>query len=140
MKEKGIDLSGRQPKGLNDLPPVEMDYLVTMGCEETCPAVLAKKMIEWKIPDPKGKSIEVFREVRDLIEDKVRSLLQEVDRDWRAMTIRKRMDSWPFVPFCCYSSFSPHLQPSPNRSFPSVSVPNIIPASCINSISPLWTI
>ena len=42
MKEKGIDLSSKKPKGLNDLPPVEMDYLVTMGCEETCPAVLAK--------------------------------------------------------------------------------------------------
>ena len=34
MKEKGIDLSARWPKGLNDLPPVEMDYLITMGCEE----------------------------------------------------------------------------------------------------------
>ena len=27
MKEKGIDLSSKKPKGLNDLPPVEMDYL-----------------------------------------------------------------------------------------------------------------
>jgi protein-tyrosine-phosphatase len=78
MKEKGIDLSGKQPKGLNDLPPVEMDYLVTMGCEETCPAVLAKKIIEWEIPDPKGKPIDVFQEVRDLIEDKVRHLLKEI--------------------------------------------------------------
>ena len=31
MKEKGIDLSSRLTKGLNDLPRVEMDYLVTMG-------------------------------------------------------------------------------------------------------------
>ena len=79
MKEKGIDLSGKRPKGINDLPLVEMDYLITMGCEETCPAIPAKKIIEWEIPDPKGKSIEVFREVRDLIEDKVRSLLKEID-------------------------------------------------------------
>ena len=79
MKEKGIDLSARRPKGLNDLPPIEMDYLITMGCEETCPAVLAKKVIEWKIPDPKGKSIEVFREVRDMIEERVRSLIKEIE-------------------------------------------------------------
>lgn len=79
MKEKGIDLSARRPKGLNDLPPVEMDYLVTMGCEETCPAIPAKKIIEWEIPDPKGKSIGVFRQVRDLIENKVTALLQEID-------------------------------------------------------------
>ena len=78
MKEKGIDLSGKRPKGLNDLPSIEMDYLITMGCEETCPAVLAKKIIEWKIPDPKGKSIDNFREVRDLIENKVRTLLNEI--------------------------------------------------------------
>ena len=79
MKEKGIDLSSRHPKGLNDLPPVEMDYLITMGCEETCPAVLAKRVIEWQIPDPKGKPIEVFREVRDMIEDKIRVLLAQID-------------------------------------------------------------
>ena len=78
MKEQGIDLSGKRPKGLNDLPPIEMDYLVTMGCEETCPAVLAKQVIEWQIPDPKGKPIEVFRQLRDLIEEKVRTLLNEI--------------------------------------------------------------
>jgi arsenate reductase len=78
MKERGIDLSSKRPKGLNDLPPIEMDYLITMGCEETCPAVPAKKIIEWEIPDPKGKSIVIFREVRDLIETKVKSLLNEI--------------------------------------------------------------
>ena len=79
MKEKGIDLSGRRPKGLNDLPSVEMDYLITMGCEETCPAVPTKKIIDWQIPDPKGKSIDVFRNIRDTIEEKVRTLLKEIE-------------------------------------------------------------
>jgi arsenate reductase len=79
MKEKGIDLSSRHPKGLDDLPPVEMDYLVTMGCEETCPAVLAKKIIEWQIPDPKGKPIDEVRRIRDVLEAKVKMVLEEVD-------------------------------------------------------------
>ena len=78
MKEKDIDLSGRRPKGLNDLPSVEMDYLVTMGCEETCPAVPAKKVIEWQIPDPKGKPIDEVRRIRDMLEAKVKTLLEEV--------------------------------------------------------------
>ena len=77
MKEKGIDLSGRRPKGLNDLPPVEMDYLVTMGCEETCPVVPARKIIEWQIPDPKGKHIDEIRRIRDMLEAKVKALLEE---------------------------------------------------------------
>ncbi len=79
MKEKGMNLFGKKPKGLNDLPPVEMDYLVTMGCEETCPAVPTKKVVEWDIPDPKGKSLNFLRDVRDKIEEKVRTLLKEVE-------------------------------------------------------------
>ncbi len=27
MKESGVDLSGRRPKSLNDLPPIKMDTL-----------------------------------------------------------------------------------------------------------------
>ena len=79
MKEKGIDLSSKRPKGLNDLPPIEMDYLVTMGCEETCPAVLSKNILEWDIPDPKGKSIDIVRNVRDMVEGRVRALLKEIE-------------------------------------------------------------
>ena len=77
MKEKGIDLSARRPKSLNELPPIEMDYLVTMGCEEACPAIPAKKVIDWEIPDPKGKSLDTFRNIRDIIEEKVRAVLKE---------------------------------------------------------------
>jgi arsenate reductase (thioredoxin) len=79
MKEKGIDLSAKHPKSLADLPPVEMDYLVTMGCEETCPAVPSKKIIAWEIPDPKGKPIDEIQRIRDMLEAKVKMLLEEVD-------------------------------------------------------------
>ncbi len=78
MKEKGINLSGKQPKGLNELPPIEMDYLITMGCEDTCPAVPARKIIEWQIPDPKGKTLDEVRKIRDVLEAKVKTLLEEV--------------------------------------------------------------
>ncbi len=35
-------------------------------------------MIEWEIPDPKGKGGDVVRTVRDVIEKKVRELLVEI--------------------------------------------------------------
>ena len=79
MKERGVDLSSNRSKGLDDLPQVEMDYVVTMGCEETCPAVLAKRIIEWEIPDPKGKPIDEIRRIGDTMEAKVKMLLEEVD-------------------------------------------------------------
>ncbi len=77
MREKGIDLSNRRPKGLNDLPPIEMDYLITMGCKETCPAVPARKIIEWQIPDPKGKPLDEIQRIRDMLEAKVKMFLEE---------------------------------------------------------------
>jgi protein-tyrosine-phosphatase len=81
MKEKGMDLSAKRPKSLNDLPATEMDYLVTMGCEETCPAIPARQAVEWQIPDPKGKPIDFFREVRDIIENRIKTLFEEIGKD-----------------------------------------------------------
>jgi len=56
-----------------------MDYVITMGCEETCPVIPGKNIIEWQIPDPKGKSIDVFRDVRDTIEKQIKMLLLEIE-------------------------------------------------------------
>ena len=77
MKEKGIDISNQKSKGLDTLPRDNFDFVVTMGCGDNCPTVSAKKRIEWRIKDPKGASIEVFREVRDDIEKKVLELLRK---------------------------------------------------------------
>jgi protein-tyrosine-phosphatase len=49
-----------------------------MGCEETCPAIPARKIIEWQIPDPKGKPIDEVRRIRDMLENQVKRLLEEV--------------------------------------------------------------
>ena len=43
MKEKDIDLSGKQPTGLNDLPPVEMDYLDHDGMRGNLPGSSGEK-------------------------------------------------------------------------------------------------
>lgn len=79
MKEKGIDLSGRRPRDLQTLPPGQIHYMVTMGCEETCPGISARKVLAWEIPDPKGKDLAEYRRVRDLIEGKVRALLESLE-------------------------------------------------------------
>ena len=75
MREKNIDLSLHRSKSLSEIPQVRWDYVVTMGCGDACPFVLAKTKIDWKIPDPKAFPIEKFREIRDLIETKVQELL-----------------------------------------------------------------
>lgn len=78
MKEKGIDISRHYSKGVGDLPLEEFDWVVTMGCGDFCPTVKAGKRIDWQIPDPIGRGIDYFRQVRGLIEEKVSELLSEI--------------------------------------------------------------
>jgi len=80
MKEKGIDLSSSTPKLLTTKMINQAALVVTMGCsvEEVCPrpmlARMQKKLVDWNIEDPKGKTIEEIRKIRDEIERKVAGL------------------------------------------------------------------
>lgn len=76
MKEIGIDLSTQKPKILTNEIIKDSILNVSMGCmdETECPAVFMKNSLDWNIEDPKGKSIEKVREIRDNIEQKVRQL------------------------------------------------------------------
>ncbi len=78
MKEKGIDLAVQLSKGLDDLPEVKWDYVVTMGCGDTCPTLPAVNRVDWELPDPKHLPDDEFRAVRDRIEGLIAGLLAEV--------------------------------------------------------------
>jgi len=75
MRELDYDLETHESKSLADIPDVEYDVVVTMGCGDACPFVRATRREDWNIPDPKEFSPERFREVRNLIEAKVKDLL-----------------------------------------------------------------
>lgn len=76
MAEKGIDISGHHSKGIDDLPAIEFDTVVTMGCGDNCPTLKAKHRLDWPTPDPIGRGPEFFREVCEMIEERVRALLE----------------------------------------------------------------
>jgi arsenate reductase (thioredoxin) len=78
MKEVGYDLTRHQSKGLVDLPDRPFAAAVTMGCGDECPLVRAEVREDWKIPDPKEMTPEQFREVRNLIDEKVKDLLRRI--------------------------------------------------------------
>jgi len=78
MSEVGYDLSAHDSKSLDEIPGVEYDYVVTMGCGDKCPFVRARNREDWQIPDPKHMGPDEFRKVRDLIEQKVRELLTRI--------------------------------------------------------------
>ncbi|MDA4112507.1 MAG: arsenate reductase ArsC [Thaumarchaeota archaeon] len=80
MKEKGIDVSSNVPRMLTSEMINDAGLVVTMGCsvEEACPrpmlAQMQKKLVDWDLPDPKGKSIVEVRKIRDEIERRVMEL------------------------------------------------------------------
>ena len=76
MKEVGYDLTTHTSKGLDGFNGQEFDAAVTMGCGDECPLVVAKQRVDWQIPDPKDMTPKRFREVRDLIEAKVKGLIE----------------------------------------------------------------
>jgi protein-tyrosine-phosphatase len=75
MKEVGYDLTRHRSKGLDDFNGQEFDAAVTMGCGDECPLVVARRRVDWQILDPKEMPPNQFRQVRDLIEEKVKELL-----------------------------------------------------------------
>jgi protein-tyrosine-phosphatase len=77
MREVGYDLTQHLSKSLADIPAIEYEAVIGMGCgDEGCPLVPAKRHEEWDIPDPKAMPPEQFRAVRDLIETKIKALLK----------------------------------------------------------------
>jgi protein-tyrosine-phosphatase len=75
MKDAGYDLSTHTSKSLADIPAIEYDVVVTMGCGDACPWVRAKQRLDWDIPDPKAMAPERFAKIRDLIKAKVHQLI-----------------------------------------------------------------
>jgi arsenate reductase len=72
LAEIGIDISGHRSKSVNDIPPDDVEAVITLCAEEVCPVFLGKaRRIHWGLPDPAGLGgteqdrLEAFRSVRE---------------------------------------------------------------------------
>jgi len=79
MAEEGIDIANNTPKVLTDESVKESDYVITMGCGDTCPFFPGKVYLDWPLNDPAGKGVEDVRPIRDEIKAKVAALIAEID-------------------------------------------------------------
>ena len=90
MAELGVDLAGRVPQRLTPALAAEADVVVTMGCGDECPYVPGVRYVDWELPDPKGRSLDEVREIRDEIARRVAALVEELDtstqRDYSSST------------------------------------------------------
>ncbi len=73
MRELDIDLSGRKPKRLSVEMQLHADWAITVGCGDVCPYV-PTTVDDWDIPDPAGLPIDEVREIRDVVDERVRDL------------------------------------------------------------------
>ena len=78
MRDIGYDLSSHASKPVDDVPDMEYDIVITMGCGDACPVIRTKERRDWTIPDPRDMEPAKFNEVRDEIERQVLFLISEL--------------------------------------------------------------
>jgi arsenate reductase (thioredoxin) len=78
MAEVGIDVSGEQPKLLQDGAVRQADVVITMGCGDACPIYPGKRYEDWDLTDPAGLPLAAVRPIRDEIKARVLKLLQSL--------------------------------------------------------------
>ena len=82
MHEVGVDLSAASTSKLTTALAQRAQMLITMGCGDQCPVVPGLTRDDWPLEDPKGKTLDVVRRIRDEIRDRV---IQLVDtQGWRS--------------------------------------------------------
>ena len=67
-----------QPEKLDPAKVKMADWVITMGCGESCPIFPGTHYEDWEVTDPSGKPVEVVREIRDEITKRVRELLTRI--------------------------------------------------------------
>ena len=83
MSEVGIDIRQQKPKDITEDMMRNSTKIVNMGCMDKsfCPTLFIPNLIDWGMEDPKGKSIEQVREIRDDIEQRVIHLVADLPKD-----------------------------------------------------------
>ncbi|HLG37875.1 MAG TPA: arsenate reductase ArsC [Nitrososphaera sp.] len=76
MLEVGVDISKQKSKIITDDMIRNSVKAINMGCMDRsdCPLLFLNNPVDWAMEDPKGKSIEKVREIRDEIEKRVKEL------------------------------------------------------------------
>ena len=78
MAEEGIDISQAVPQLMTTDQVQASDVVITMGCGDVCPIFPGKRYEDWELVDPRGKSLDEVRPIRDDIKARIQTLLAEI--------------------------------------------------------------
>jgi arsenate reductase (thioredoxin) len=83
-----VDMNETQKsKLLTDIP--EVDIVVKMGCNVSCPFLLSRHMEDWGLDDPSGKRDEEFIKTAKTIEEKVKDLARRIQNNEIDLTVER---------------------------------------------------
>jgi protein-tyrosine-phosphatase len=81
LRERGLDISGREPKHVSALAGRRFDRVITL-CDrvrEVCPDFPGATLVHWSIPDPAAEGdYAAFVRTADELELRIRYLLHEL--------------------------------------------------------------
>ncbi len=75
LGEMGLEPISSVPQFLEPEDVEASDWVITMGCGETCPIFPGVRYEDWDVEDPSSQPIHKVREIRDDIEARVDDLL-----------------------------------------------------------------
>ena len=77
LRRHGLAMNAPKPKGFQELPAVEWDYVVGMGCGDMCPVGLrTRTFIEWDIPDPEDGPMGLYGALYDNLQRRIGRLIE----------------------------------------------------------------
>jgi arsenate reductase (thioredoxin) len=97
MREVGIDISHRRPKKLDLEMQLHADWAITLHCKASCPFV-PSQVEDWDVADPAGQPLELVREIRDEIEQRVRDFVETRVDDVRTDETAHRLRLQKLIP------------------------------------------
>jgi len=81
MLEAGVDISGQASKGFRDVRLEWMDWVVVLEASLAGSIPLPSRktrQLNWSVNDPIGRSMELYRAVRDEIQMKVLDFIEKI--------------------------------------------------------------
>jgi arsenate reductase (thioredoxin) len=79
LREVGLEVGDRRPRGLSREDVEWAELVVTMGCGDACPVLPGKRYVDWNLPDPSGRPLDEVRPLRDEIDRRLGELPAELE-------------------------------------------------------------
>jgi len=79
LREIGIDISHHRPKSIEDALAPDVELVIGLCAEEACPVIPGVRSLHWPLPNPAGRTIEFYRDVRDDLAARIRALINDLE-------------------------------------------------------------